>query len=138
MNIQIYDFEVTAYDWLVVFQDYETGEFTVFHNDNEGVVNFVTYKRNLPGMRFSSNVRVVGYQGVLYPTAYTCASVAGGSTYPDYRQTAYWHPLVNLKPNEPRQLQCLLPGYPGAFRVVVEGLTEDGTPVRSTARISVR
>lgn len=41
MNIQIYDFEVTAYDWLVVFQDYETGEFTVFHNDNEGVVNFV-------------------------------------------------------------------------------------------------
>ena len=103
-----------------------------------GIVNFVTYKRNLPGMRFSSNVRVVGYQGVLYPTAYTCASAAGGSTYPDYRQTAYWHPLVNLKPNEPRQLQCLLPGYPGTFTVTVEGLTESGTPVRGTARISVR
>ena len=41
MNINIYDFEVTAYDWLVVFQDYGTGEFTVFHNDNEGVLNFV-------------------------------------------------------------------------------------------------
>lgn len=41
MNIQVYDFEVTAFDWIVVFQDYQTGEFTVFHNDPEGVVGFV-------------------------------------------------------------------------------------------------
>ena len=41
MNIQVYDFEVTAFDWIVVFQDYQTGEFTVFHNDPEGVVSFV-------------------------------------------------------------------------------------------------
>ena len=103
-----------------------------------GIVNFVTYKRNLPGMRFSSNVRVVGYQGVLYPTAYTCASVAGGSTYPDYRRTAYWHPLVDLKAGVSRQLRCLLPGYPGTFTVTVEGLTDGGAPIRRTARISVR
>ena len=41
MNIQVYDYEVLAFDWIVVFQDYQTGEFTVFHNDNEGVLNFV-------------------------------------------------------------------------------------------------
>ena len=103
-----------------------------------GIVNFVTYKRNLPGMRFSSNVRVVGYQGVLYPTAYTCATVAGGKDYPDYRQTAFWHPLVDLKAGVPRQVQCLLPGYKGTFTVTVEGITDSGAPIFVRKQISVR
>ena len=103
-----------------------------------GIVNFVTYKRNLPTMRFSGNVRVVNYQGVLYPTAYTCSAVSGGSDYPDYRRTAFWHPLVNLRGNRPAQLECLLPGYAGTFTVTVEGMTAAGTPILVRKQISVR
>lgn len=33
----IYDVEVFLCDWIVVFKDMETGEFTVIHNDNEGL-----------------------------------------------------------------------------------------------------
>lgn len=37
MRIITYDFEVTAYDWLLVMKDFETGTFTCIHNDNEAV-----------------------------------------------------------------------------------------------------
>lgn len=41
MDIQVYDFEVTSDDWLVVFQNYQTGAYTVIHNDNEAVKSFL-------------------------------------------------------------------------------------------------
>ena len=31
-NLKLFDFEVTAFDWLLVIQDYRTGEETIFHN----------------------------------------------------------------------------------------------------------
>lgn len=37
MRIIVVDVEVFAYDWIVVFLDTVSGEFTVFHNDNQGV-----------------------------------------------------------------------------------------------------
>lgn len=37
-----YDTEVFAHDFLVVFKDRETGEYFVFHNDNEGVKDFIS------------------------------------------------------------------------------------------------
>lgn len=101
-----------------------------------GIVNFVTYKRNLPSIRFSGNVRVVNYQGVLYPTAYTCETASGD--YPDYRQTAFWHPLVSVRAGKPAPLTCKLPGYAGTFTVTVEGMTAAGAPILVRKQISVR
>ena len=37
MRLITYDFEDFAYDWLVVFKDKETGQYTVIHNDNEAL-----------------------------------------------------------------------------------------------------
>ena len=36
-----YDAEVFAYDFIVVFKNKRTGEYAVFHNDNEGVKRFI-------------------------------------------------------------------------------------------------
>ena len=36
-----YDTEVFAHDFLVVFKDKETGEYAIFHNDNQGVRDFI-------------------------------------------------------------------------------------------------
>lgn len=95
----------------------------------EGVVNFVTYKRNLPSMKFNNSVRIVSYQGVSFPEAYTCNSIIGTDDYPDYRQTIYWHPMVELSPDEQTVIKFKTPSYKGKFSVVVEGLTEDGKAV---------
>lgn len=37
MKIIVYDIEVFAYDWIVVFLDVSTGVYSVFHNDNAAV-----------------------------------------------------------------------------------------------------
>lgn len=37
MRLVTYDFEVFSHDWLVVFKDKETGQYTVIHNDNEAL-----------------------------------------------------------------------------------------------------
>lgn len=41
MQIIVYDIEVFAYDWLVVFLDVQTGKYSVFHNDSAGVRAFM-------------------------------------------------------------------------------------------------
>ena len=42
MRWHTYDCEVYAHDWVVVFKDKETGTYSVFHNDNEGVKAFIS------------------------------------------------------------------------------------------------
>ena len=36
MRLIVYDVEVLAFDWIVVFKDVETGTHTVIHNDKIG------------------------------------------------------------------------------------------------------
>ena len=100
----------------------------------KGIVNFVTYKRNLPGFTFDGSTRVVDWQGVSWPQACTGRRLAAGDTYPDYRQTIYWHPLLEIGAGETVKIPCVLPDYRGSFVVVAEGLSATGEPV--TARIS--
>jgi len=104
----------------------------------DGLVNFVTYKKNLPNFKFSNNVRIVNYQGVSYPEAYTCLSTEGESEYPDYRQTALWQPIVSVGAGASTTVNCKLPAYAGRFAVVVEGLAADGTPIYKKCVVEVR
>ena len=42
MKWYTYDTETFAHDFVVVFKERDTGEYTVFHNDNAGVRDFIT------------------------------------------------------------------------------------------------
>lgn len=97
-----------------------------------GIVNFVTYGRNLPSMNFDENVRIVNFRGVSYPTAYTCRDISSNSNYPDYRSTLYWHPIVSVDASGSVEFDCFTPDYSGTFEISVEGLTSDGRPVSVT------
>lgn len=101
-----------------------------------GIINFVTYKRDMAGMTFNDNVRFMPFNGASIPAAYTCASAPSEDTYPDYRQTIYWHPAANVDPSGSFSFDCRLPAYTGEFRIVVEGLTSDGQPVRKVVEFS--
>ena len=97
----------------------------------DGVANFVTYKRNMPSFRFGENVRVVDFQGASWPMASLGGALQEEAGYPDYRQTIYWHPQIELGAGASVELPCKLPDYKGRFVVVVEGLTLDGKPLRA-------
>ena len=47
--IYVFDIEVFKFDWLVVFKDVSTGEYTVIHNDNYAVKEFMTADKLLVG-----------------------------------------------------------------------------------------
>ena len=42
LSLIVYDCEVFAHDWLVVFKDRNSGQYTVIHNDNAAVKEFIT------------------------------------------------------------------------------------------------
>ena len=102
----------------------------------EGVVNMITYKRNLPSMEFDPNVRIVEYEGASLPLAYTCTNL--DSSYPDYRQVALWEPVVDLDAGSSTTLGCRIPAHPGRYVVTLEGFYEDGKPVSCSSVIDVR
>ena len=47
--IYVFDIEVYCSDWLVVFKSIRTGEYTVIHNDNYAVKEFMTADNLLAG-----------------------------------------------------------------------------------------
>lgn len=49
INPFIFDCEVFAYDWLVIFKEKSTGEYTIIWNDNEAVAQFMEQKPLLAG-----------------------------------------------------------------------------------------
>lgn len=53
-----------------------------------GIVNFVTFKGNAPGVVFDDNTRIYDFQGCSYPVVFRGA------------HTLYWHPLLKLEPGQ--------------------------------------
>lgn len=104
----------------------------------EGMANFTTYKGNLPGVDFDANVRIADFHGPALPMAFTGEGLVHDGRYPDYRQTVYWHPVLDIEAGQTVQVKVVLPSYPGHFVVTVEGFAEDGTPVSQTASFDVR
>lgn len=104
----------------------------------EGIVNFVTYKHNLPAFKLGDNVRVIDWQGASWPMAMTGSALDGKPEYPDYRQTLCWYPLLDLEPGTAQSVPCKKPDYKGRFVVVVEGLSADGSPVRAGTSFELR
>ena len=47
MQIHVYDIEVFRYDWIVVFLDVSSGEWSVFHNDNAGVRSYMEQENRI-------------------------------------------------------------------------------------------
>lgn len=131
--------KIYGYDPLLVKRiDIYQAKHFVGDRSYDGVANFVTYRGTLPSMTFGGNVRVISFQGVSYPQAYTGALLPDPDEYPDYRQTIYWHPLFEMPAGATASLPCRLPSGSGDFVIVVEGIAADGTPVTASATFSTK
>ena len=91
-----------------------------------GMANFVTYKKNLPGIKFNDGVRVVQFKGCSYPMAFTCQEI--GDDFPDYRELLYWHPQIKLPAGESSAIKVKIPANVKEIRICAEGMMENGTP----------
>lgn len=101
-----------------------------------GLVFIKTYKGKADNLDLGKTVRLQDFQGVQSPRDF----LSGTTTehLPDIRPTLYWNPSVTLQGGESTALQLLASDYIGDYTIVVEGMTEDGKPLRSVSRITVR
>ena len=119
---RIYEYDPLLVERVVIYPHSANVGFRTY----SGIVNFVTYKHNLPSYSFGNNTRVVDFQGESYPVvSYMPDTVSGVA---DLRQTVLWHPMVDLAPGESRVIDYCLPSYQGLFKAVVEGFDADGNP----------
>ena len=95
-----------------------------------GMANFVTYKKNLPRIKFNDGVRVVQFKGCSYPMAFTCQEI--GEDFPDYRELLYWHPQIKLPAGESSSIKVKIPANVKEIRICAEGMIENGTPFSIT------
>ena len=98
----------------------------------DGVVNFITYKGDMAGVRLPRNVSIVEFDGVSWPQAFLGMKAASEKGYPNFLSTIYWNPIVEIPANGEFEFKCVLPQYEGKFKVVIEGLTENGREVYSS------
>lgn len=103
----------------------------------EGVVDFRTYKGDLGGISLPGSTNIINYKGIQYPLAFTGERLGNNSPYPNYNQTVYWNPLVEISGNGTFSFECILPQYKGEFKIVVEGLDENGNDLHYTTRLVV-
>lgn len=111
-----------AYDPLLVERVYiYPHSFFIGSRGFSGAANFVTYKKNLPGITMRDEVKVFSYEGVCYPESYRGTA-----------NTLFWHPQVVLEDGVKVTVESGLPHGSGKAVVKVEGLTSSGKPVFMT------
>ena len=121
-HAKIFDYDPLLVEKVIIYPHY----YNLGPWSYSGIINFVTYKRNMPSYSFGDNVRVVNWQGESFPVAAYLPD--GSKDHPDLRQTILWHPLVDIGPGESRVLHYALPSYDGRFILEVEGFDEKGAP----------
>ena len=102
--------------------------FTIGMSIFNGVVNFVTYKGDMAGASLGAQSRMLSFKGVSVPQAIRGEGVVKGRN-PILGKTLYWDPTVSIKKGGTATVDLLDPDYEGDLRVVVEGLSSDGSPI---------
>ena len=81
------------------------------------------------GVKLARNVSVVNHRGVQYPLGFLGDQLADMANYPNFNNTIYWNPVVEIGQGGTVTFKCMKPQYKGRFRMVIEGLDSNGEEV---------
>ena len=98
----------------------------------EGIVSFVTKKGNLSSLEFDDSVYRRVFEGcqpesVFYSPDYS-DQAASESRIPDFRNTLYWSPEVELSADGKATVGFFTSDEAGEYTIIVEGIDSEGTP----------
>ena len=103
----------------------------------DGVVKFNTYKGDMGGVKFAKNVSIVNHRGVQYPLAFTGSQLADMGNYPNFNNTVFWNPIVEIAPEGTFSFNCVKPQYKGKFKMVIEGIDSNGEAVYASTVFTI-
>ena len=106
------------------------------------IINFKSYKNNLPDFQLDSRATVVDYEGAqlkreFYSPVYeTEAQIS--DRMPDFRNLLFWSPEVNIDASGKKTLSFYTSDQKGKYTVVIQGITSSGKPGSNALTIEVK
>jgi hypothetical protein len=98
-------------------------------------------KPGFGNLRKDPNFQSVKLSGYANPTSFSAPDYASGTTDTDrvdYRATLYWNPSIKVESNTgTASVAFWSADIPTMYRIVVEGVTQNGLPVRSVSFVEV-
>ena len=109
--------------------------------DCRGIVNFTSYKGDLPGYTLNKNAFVIKYDGIQTSKQYSFPQYATAmekrDTAPDFRNVLYWLPSINLNKTQNEILEFYTSDEANNYEIVINGISENGTPYSGKAFFQV-
>jgi len=95
-----------------------------------GIMNFTTYKGDLPGFDLDSRATVIDYEGLQVPREFYSPVYENeqqiSTRLPDFRNLLYWSPDVVTNETGKQQLTFYSSDVPGKYIAIIQGNTTDG------------
>ncbi len=108
----------------------------------DGLLNFTTYKGNLPEFEMDDRTVILDYEGlqwqrVFYSPQYETEEQAA-SRLPDFRNLLYWSPDIITGSNGQTALTFFTGDVKGKYMGIIEGISTDGRAGSSTFSFEVK
>lgn len=106
------------------------------------IINFKSYKSNLPDFQLDHRATVVDYEGAqlrreFYAPVYETAAQSA-DRMPDFRNLLFWSPDVNIDASGKKTVSFFTSDQKGKYLIVIQGITSSGKPGISRSSIEVR
>lgn len=142
-GIPLFDHEyILNYDpKLVKMIDIYSGRYIFGGETFECMVAFTTQKGNLPAIQLDELSQLIVYECPVQPITFNAPQypndAARKSREADFRHTLYWNPAVEATPGSPTQLSFYTSDLDGEYRIIAEGFTKTGEPIRGEANFFI-
>jgi hypothetical protein len=118
-----------------------THNYYVGSSEFAGIVNVKSYSGEIGATQIDPNSLVVEYDGLqqqreFYSPQYDSRE-AEESHMPDFRNVLYWAPQITTGSDGKSQLTFYSSDLKGKFAVVIQGITADGLPGKTTTQFEV-
>jgi hypothetical protein len=107
-----------------------------------GIIDCKTYKGDLDGFSLDPKAVTLDFDGLqerreFYQPSYASAKDRSGRM-PDFRTLLFWNPSIKATVGKETELECYSSDVAGKYALIVQGISDDGTPLFSRTFFSVK
>ncbi|MDR3141620.1 MAG: hypothetical protein LBU37_07850 [Tannerellaceae bacterium] len=142
-NIPVTDHEqMYSYNPLLIKKiDVYFGRYVFGGQPFDGILSFSSYKNDYPSITFPETTQLFDYEGTqpyryFYAPSYE-TDAETNSRMPDFRHTLLWEPTLQSNGEETLTIPFRTSDIPGAYRITVEGISEEGSIIHETYTFKV-
>ena len=108
----------------------------------EGILNFTTYKGNLPDFQLDARATIADFEGLqlkreFYSPVYDTAAQAE-SRIPDFRNVLYWSPDIKINSDGKKIISFYTSDQESNYTIMLQGISSSGNAGSASLNIQVK